>query len=142
MIKICFVCSGNTCRSIMAERLMKKMLKCKKIDDVKVSSKGLFTKGENIADNAKVVLKEHKALASNRKAVQLKKVDKETLYVVMRDGMEQYINAPKVIKMASLIGKDVNDPFGQSLDVYRQTAREIITGIEVLIQNIIKWREK
>ena len=142
MIKICFVCSGNTCRSIMAERLMKKMLKCKKIDDVKVSSRGLFTKGENIADNAKVVLKEHKALASNRKAVQLKKVDKETLYVVMRDGMEQYINAPKVIKMASLIGKDVNDPFGQSLDVYRQTAREIITGIEVLIQNIIKWREK
>ena len=57
MIKICFICTGNTCRSIMAERLMKKVLKQKKIDNVKIISRGLNANGEMIAENAKKVLK-------------------------------------------------------------------------------------
>ena len=142
MIKICFVCSGNTCRSIMAERLMKKMLKTKKIADVKVLSKGLFASGENITDHAKQVLKQHKALASNRKSVRLKKIDKDTLYVVMTQNMRERLETNKVLTMKALMGKDITDPFGQSLDVYKQTALEIIEGIDKLIQNIIIWREK
>ena len=142
MIKICFVCTGNTCRSVMAERLMKKKLKTKKIPDVRVCSKGLYANGENINDNAKVVLKEYKALASNRKSQQLKKTDNETLYIAMTEGMKDKIKAKKVITIKSLVGNDVIDPFGQSIEVYRQTAKEILKAVEKLIQNIIMWREK
>lgn len=142
MIKICFVCTGNTCRSIMAERLMKKKLKSLKIQDVLVCSKGLNCNGENITDNTKAVLKKHKALSSNRKAVKLKKIDKDTLYIVMTEKMKEKVNSSKVITMKSLLGQDVLDPFGQNLEVYMETASEIIIGIDRLIEKIIMWREK
>lgn len=142
MIKICFVCSGNTCRSIMAERLMKKILKTRKISDVKVFSKGLYANGENITDYAKRVLKMHKALSSNRKSVKLKKIEKDTLYIVMTQEMKQKLATDKVLTMKALIGRDITDPYGQSEDVYKSTALEIIEGIEKIIQNIIMWREK
>lgn len=142
MIKICFICTGNTCRSVMAERLLRKKLKEAKIDDVKVSSKGLCAKGENIAENAKKTLKYYKALSGNRKSVKLKKIENDTLYIVMTEAMASKLGSSKVITMRSLIGKDILDPFGYGLDVYKQTAKEIIEALDNLINLIIKWREK
>lgn len=142
MIKICFVCTGNTCRSIMAERLMKKIIKEYKLSDFKIISRGLNANGEMITENAKQVLKKYHALASNRKSIKLGKIDKETLYVTMTENQKkQILSSKKVISYKSLIGKDVMDPFGQSIEVYLKTADELIDGIEKLINIIVNWRE-
>lgn len=142
MIKICFVCTGNTCRSIMAERLMKKIVKEYKLSDLKIISRGLNVNGEMITNNAKQVLKKYHALASNRKSIKLGKIDKETLYVTMTENQKkQILSSNKVISYKSLIGKDVMDPFGQSIEVYLKTADELIDGIEKLINIIVNWRE-
>ncbi len=142
MIKICFVCTGNTCRSIMAERLMKKIVKEYKLSDLKIISRGLNANGEMITNNAKQVLKKYHALASNRKSIKLGKIDKETLYVTMTENQKkQILSSNKVISYKSLIGKDVMDPFGQSIEVYLKTADELIDGIEKLINIIVNWRE-
>ena len=142
MIKICFVCTGNTCRSIMAERLMKKIVKEYKLSDLKIISRGLNANGEMITENAKQVLKKYHALASNRKSIKLGKIDKETLYVTMtKNKKKQILSSNKVISYKSLIGKDVMDPFGQSIEVYLKTADELIDGIEKLINIIVNWRE-
>lgn len=140
MVKVCFVCRGNTCRSIMAERLMKKMLKERKIDDVKVLSRGVSATGENIAENAKLALRKFKALASNRKSVKIGKVDKNTLYIVMTENLKPYIKSAKLLSMKDLAGEDVLDPYGQDEEVYYQTALQIIEGIESLLDKIKKWR--
>ena len=140
MIKICFVCTGNTCRSVMAERLMKKELKIKKIKDVKVCSKGLNAKGENIAENAKLALKEMEALSSNRKSQKLSKIDAHTIYVTMTNSQKNMINSKQVMSFDDLIGVEVPDPYGQNLDVYKQVALVLNEGVKVLVNKIIKWR--
>ncbi len=141
MIKICFVCTGNTCRSIMAERLMKKYLKDNKILDVKVSSRGLNANGENIAENAKITLKKFKASSANRKSVKLGKLDKDTLYVVMSQSMKDKLPTKKIITIKSLIGHDISDPYGGDEKIYYQTALDILRANEILIDKIKMWRD-
>ena len=142
MTKICFVCTGNTCRSIMAERLMKKMLKDRKIEDVKVSSRGLNANGENITDNAKQTLKAFGSSSSNRKSVKLGKIDQNTTYVTMTEAQKNYLNSENVISYKELLGYEIIDPYGQSLDVYKKCAKDIMQGINILIEKLELWRWK
>ena len=141
MVKVCFVCSGNTCRSVMAERLMKSMLKRQKIEDVKVASKGLNATGENITENAKIVLKKLKALSNNRKSVKLGKIDKKTLYIVMTENMKPFVQAPLILSIKDPVGYDIVDPYGLGEVEYLKTAHQLQEAIECLIEKIKKWRE-
>lgn len=141
MLKICFVCTGNTCRSVMAERLMKKSIKTLGLSDIQVSSKGIYADGEMITENAKKVLKKLKASSANRKSVKLSKVDKSTLYVAMTEAHKAKINSSKVITFKSLLGYDIEDPYGLDEDAYMRTAKEIQKGIDILISKINMWRD-
>ena len=141
MIKVCFVCTGNTCRSVMAERIMKKKLKDFGIKDIKVNSKGIYANGENISENAKNVLKQMNISSANRKSVKLGKIDKNTLYVTMTDSQKQMIKSDNVISFKSLIGKEIGDPYGFGEDFYKDVANDIETGIVSLIEKIKSWRE-
>ena len=140
MIKICFVCTGNTCRSVMAERIMKKRLKDLKVSDIKVSSRGLKANGENIAENAKKALKEFGASASNRKSVKLGKIDEHTIYVTMTDVQKAAIKSGQVISFSQLIGHEVADPYGGDLEKYVLCSMQLNEGVSELINKILKWR--
>lgn len=140
MIKICFICTGNTCRSIMAERILKKEIKDKKIVGIKVSSRGLAANGDNIADNAKKALKKLKASSANRKSMQLKKVDKDTLYVTMTEKQKEFFEGANCISFKKLLGFDILDPYGKDEDVYNQTANQIKEGILILLEKLKTWR--
>lgn len=141
MINICYICTGNTCRSIMAERLMKKTLKDKVLKDVKVSSKGIFAKKENITPQAQATLKKLKASASNRKSIKLGKTKKDVLYIVMTEEMKSYVKADKVITMKQLLGHDIPDPYGQSEEVYMQVAKELQNANQIILEKILMWRK-
>lgn len=141
MIKICFVCTGDTCRSVMAERIMKKMLKEQNIKDIKVTSKGLYANGENITQNAKNVLKKMKYLAVDRKSVKLKKIDSQTLYITMTENQKQKLNCENSISFKSLLGYEISDPYGQSEEVYLSTLKQLEEGVRLLIKKIKEWRK-
>lgn len=139
MIKIAFVCTGNTCRSVMAERILKKLSDQDK--SIKVSSRGIYATGENISPMAKKVLKSHHISAANRKSVKLGKIDKNTLYVVMNNQMKKCIPGGKVISFEDLMAEPIADPYGKDEQAYQLTFDQLSMGIKILLEKIKKWRE-
>lgn len=140
MIKICFVCTGNTCRSVMAEKLAKKILKEEGLDDIKVSSRGIYATGENVTENTKNALKKLGVTQRARKSIKLGKIDKNTIYVTLTDAHKNFINSDKVIGFSSLIGRDVPDPYGQDEEMYEKVSIIILEGVKKLIELLKKWR--
>lgn len=139
MIQICFVCTGNTCRSVMAERIAKKMAKERKMKDVKFSSAGIYAKKENISANSARVLKKLGYDGRDRKSVPLKKIKDGVIYVAVTDDHKRYINSPKCLSFSELAGR-VGDPYGQSEEVYEKCAHAIEENVQVLLNKIQKMR--
>ena len=124
----------------MAKRIMKKVIKDKNLENIKVLSRGLFATGENINPNAKYALKELGFQATNHKSVKLKKIDKNTLYVTMNEKQKESIDTKKVVSFASLIGKEIEDPYGKDKEYYLQTAKDILKGTNILVEKLELWR--
>lgn len=144
-MKILFVCSGNTCRSCMAEAIFNSICD---IDDVKAVSAGLsvFPGSKTSLNCAMIVNESLKLDISNRNAVQLNPFIIEEVDLVLtmtghirdilRDTNETYAN--KIYSLGEYIGNDVeiSDPYGGSVDIYRKTFLELKSNLEVLIRKL------
>lgn len=144
MKEICFVCSANECRSPIAEKIFKTMLKEQKIKNIKVSSRGLDVRvGAKISLKAKQALKNLGYNTFNKKSKQLEIIMPSVVYVTMTKQQKDYIGKKNAIDFASLTGKnkDILDPFNESQEVYDSTAKLIEEYCFVLlskIKNLIK----
>ena len=136
-IKLCFVCTGNTCRSFMAERLMKKRVKEAGIDFVQISSRGLLATGEMSSPNACKALKALGADSKKRKSVKLKKFDLKTLYVAMTGAIKNKV-AGRVIEMKDLCGQEIPDPYGADYETYLACAKLIDKACQNLTEKLLK----
>lgn len=128
--KILFVCTGNTCRSPMAEVALKAELKRRKIKWYTVQSAGLGAKdGDMMSENSRQALAEAKIPYSEEFcARQLTEKMLDEAYAVICMTEEQCCRLhgrPNVTSMLVLAGREIPDPYGQSIDVYRTTLRVI-----------------
>ena len=123
--KLIFVCTGNTCRSPMAEAIFKSL---EKVSNIKVISRGLVVLfSEPINPKAEIVLNKHDLELSNHVAKGLKAsdIDEQTLILTMTANQKKkiyvdYPTAKEVYMIKEFAGEngDVIDPYGGSLVEY------------------------
>ena len=151
-MKVMFICTGNICRSAMAEGMMKKLVNKNNIKDIELCSCGIYAEtGDYSTYNAIEAAKIYDADISTHRATNIRDSEIEKMDVVLcatnshkQNVLFLYPNlSGKVFTMKEYAGldnngqnMDINDPWGYDLNVYYNCAREIQECLEKIVEKI------
>lgn len=151
-MRILFVCTGNTCRSPLAEALARKVIIERALSDVDVQSAGTSAwDGAPASDGALLVgmernldLSQHRAQTLTRELVR----DSDLVLAMGPHHLERiealggsgrsYLLTEFASRGATT--RPVNDPIGGELDLYRTTADELDEEIRRVFDRITAER--
>lgn len=148
MIKICFICHGNICRSPMAEFVLKEMVKKKGVaDDFEIVSRATSTEeiGNDIHPGTRRVLKKHGVPTFPRMATQLTARDYAQYdYLIAMDhynlrNIRRIVGEDtqqKVSLLLSFAGRsgDIADPWYTGN--FDETYRDVVEGCQGLLKTL------
>ncbi|MBQ2847172.1 MAG: low molecular weight phosphatase family protein [Clostridia bacterium] len=139
-MNILFVCTGNTCRSPMAEGLFRKMVADKNNENISCSSAGLFAMtGDEVTPNAVKACERFEVDISAHRARRITSyiLDETDKFVCMTPehaaSLAMYVPTEKI----SVLGGGIPDPFGSDLETYIKCANYIKTALNLQFDDII-----
>jgi protein-tyrosine-phosphatase len=146
-MNLLFVCSGNTCRSAMAEALARKIAKRRGIEDLSVSSAGTNAWDNATAtDEALLVGMERDIDLTGHRARKLTSAivsEADLIFVMTPAHLEQVVQLGgrgKVHVINEYASKVQNggiaDPYGGDLEAYRETADVLEQELEKLFDRL------
>jgi protein arginine phosphatase len=150
LLSILFICTGNTCRSPLAEYLLRYYLEQETTTfEVKVLSAGLYARGQKmIAAEASKLLDEEKIRHDPRRLaipVHNKIVNEADLILAMTADQLRQISFrfPEASSKSFLLkeycdlgGGDIEDPIGGGAEKYRQVLEDIRPAVKNLLMKL------
>ena len=151
-MKLLFVCTGNTCRSPLAEAIARKVARERGLPEIEVGSAGTSAwDGASASDGALLVGMERRLDLSSHRSRQLTRAivaDSDLIFTMGPHHLERVEalgGRGKAFLLtaypdAGTTGRPISDPMGGELEVYRTTADELETEVRRVFDRLAAAR--
>lgn len=140
-MNILFICTGNTCRSPMAEGYLRDLIQKSGAKDIEVLSAGLMTMpGQSASSYSIEILQDHGIDIEGHRSRNVEKslIEASTWVLTMTESHKQMLIhqfpkfTDKIKTLSEFTGEsgEIQDPFGGNKEDYKKAAEDIQKRIE------------